>query len=265
MDYLIAAFLGFIEGLTEFIPVSSTAHLLLLAHFLGFESTGRAFEVLIQLGAVLALLSLYFNRLWKVLVTLPTSPESRGFAISVLVAFLPAVVIGVLAHDFIKTVLFESPRLICVTLIVGGVLLWAVDRYAPAPEHEDAMRLNWKTALVIGLFQCLAMIPGMSRSGSTLIGAMLLRVGKKAAAEFSFFLAIPTMAGAFAYDVYKTHDQMDFNDAGLIVVGFVAAFITALLVVRAVLDYVSRKGYGIFAFWRIAVGVIGLILLNAGF
>ncbi|MFT4091918.1 MAG: undecaprenyl-diphosphate phosphatase [Asticcacaulis sp.] len=264
MDYIIAAFLGFIEGLTEFIPVSSTAHLLLLAHFLGFETTGRAFEVLIQLGAVLALLSLYFHRLWKVVITLPTSPESRGFVISVLVAFLPAVVIGVMAHDFIKTVLFESPRLICVSLIIGGILLWLVDRYAPTPEHDDPMKLTWKTALIIGFFQCLAMIPGMSRSGSTLIGAMLMKVGKKAAAEFSFFLAMPTMAGAFAYDVYKTHDQMNFNDAGLIVVGFLAAFVTALLVVRAVLDYVSRNGYGVFALWRIGVGVLGLTLLSMG-
>lgn len=264
MDYLIAAFLGFVEGLTEFIPVSSTGHLLLLSHFLGFESTGRAFEVLIQLGAVAALLTLYFNRLWKVLVTLPTDPTSRGFVISVLVAFLPAVVLGVLLHGFIKTVLFETPVVICVSLIVGGILLWAVDKYAPTPKHDDAMKLDFKTALIIGLFQCLAMIPGMSRSGSTLIGAMLCKVEKKAAAEFSFFLAMPTMAGAFAYDLYKTHDQMDFTDAGLIVTGLIVAFVTALLVVKTLLDYVSKHGYGVFAIWRIGVGVLGLILLSMG-
>ncbi|ESQ81187.1 undecaprenyl-diphosphate phosphatase [Asticcacaulis sp. YBE204] len=264
MDYLIAVFLGFVEGLTEYIPVSSTGHLLLLSHFLGFDSQGKAFEVLIQLGAVLALLSLYFNRLWNVLITLPSSPQSRGFVVSILVAFFPALVLGVVLHDFIKTVLFESPYLICVSLIVGGIILWAVDKYAPTPTHDDAMRLSWKTSLIIGLFQCLAMVPGMSRSGSTLIGAMLCKVEKKAAAEFSFFLAMPTMAGAFAYDVYKTHDQMSFNDAGLVAVGFITAFVTALFVVRAVLNFVSRHGYGVFALWRIAVGGIGLILLSLG-
>lgn len=265
MDYLIAVLLGFVEGLTEYIPVSSTGHLLLLSHFLGFESEGKAFEVLIQLGAVLALLSLYFNRLWKVVITLPTSPESRGFVFSILLAFLPAVLIGVAAHGFIKEVLFESPRIICISLIIGGIILWAVDKYAPTPVHGDAMKLDLKTSLIIGLFQCLAMIPGMSRSGSTLIGAMLCKVEKKAAAEFSFFLAMPTMAGAFAYDVYKTHDQMNFNDAGLVVVGFITAFVTALLVVRAVLDFVAKNGYAVFAIWRIAVGSIGLILLSMGF
>jgi undecaprenyl-diphosphatase len=264
MDYLIAAFLGFVEGLTEYIPVSSTAHLLLLSHFLGFNSPGNTFAVLIQLGAVLALLSIYFNKLWNVAVTIPTSPDSRSFVISILVAFLPAVLIGVLAHDFIKTVLFESPRLICISLIVGGIILWAVDKYAPEPVLKDAMKIDIKTSLIIGLFQCLAMIPGMSRSGSTLIGAMLFKVEKRAAAEFSFFLAIPTMAGAFAYDLYKTYDQMNFNDFGLVVTGFIAAFVTALFVVRAVLDFVGKHGYGVFAIWRIAVGSIGLILLSMG-
>lgn len=264
MDYLIALFLGFVEGLTEYIPVSSTAHLLLLSHFLGFSSPSNTFAVLIQLGAVLALLSLYFNKLWNVLVTLPTSKESRGFAISILVAFLPALVLGVALHDFIKDVLFESPRLICISLIVGGVILWAVDKFAPTPTHSDAMKMDLKTSLIIGIFQCLAMIPGMSRSGSTLIGAMLCRVEKKAAAEFSFFLAMPTMLGAFVYDVYKTHNEMNFNDMGLVVVGFVAAFVTALLVVRAVLAFVSKNGYGVFAIWRIVVGGLGLILLSLG-
>ncbi|MDC7677038.1 undecaprenyl-diphosphate phosphatase [Asticcacaulis machinosus] len=264
MDYLIALLLGFVEGLTEYIPVSSTGHLLLLSHFLNFSTTGKTFEVLIQLGAVLALLSLYFNRLWNVVITLPSNPQSRGFVISILVAFLPALVLGVLLHDFIKGVLFESPQTICYALIIGGILLWLVDRFAPTPTHNDAMRIDVKTALAIGLFQCLAMIPGMSRSGSTLIGAMLMKVEKKAAAEFSFFLAMPTMAGAFAYDIYKTYDQMDFSDVGLIATGFIAAFVTALFVVRAVLDFVSKHGYGVFALWRLAVGITGLILLHYG-
>lgn len=264
MDYLIAILLGIVEGLTEFIPVSSTGHLLLLTHFLKFGTTGKTFEVLIQLGAVLALLTLYFHRLWTVVVTLPSDPRSRAFVVSVLIAFAPAVLIGVAAHDFIKTVLFESPQVICISLIVGGILLWAVDRYAPKPVHDDAMALDWKTALAIGLFQCLAMIPGMSRSGSTLIGAMLFKVNKKAAAEFSFFLAMPTMAGAFAYDVFKSYKQMDFSDVWLIALGFTAAFVTAVLVVKALLAYVSRHGYAVFAIWRVCVGVLGLVLLGMG-
>jgi undecaprenyl-diphosphatase len=265
MDYLIALLLGFVEGLTEYLPVSSTGHLLLLAHFLGFESTGKTFEVLIQLGAVLAMVVLYFQKLWQVVITLPTNPESRAFVISILVAFLPAVGLGVLLHDFIKTVLFESPATICYALIIGGILLWLVDRFAPKPTHTDAMKLDLKTSLAIGLFQCLAMVPGMSRSGSTLIGAMLFKVEKKAAAEFSFFLAIPTMTAAFTYDVLKTYKQMDFNDAGLVIVGFIAAFITAMLVIRTVLGFVSKHGYGLFAIWRLIVGIGGLILLNMGF
>ncbi len=262
MDYLIALLLGIVEGLTEYIPVSSTAHLLLLTHFLDFSTTGKTFEVLIQLGAVLAMLSLYFTRLWKVAVTIPTRPESRRFTVSVLLAFAPAVVIGALAHDFIKLVLFESPGLICWTLIFGGILLWLVDRFAPEPRHDDAMEIPLLTALVIGFFQCLAMIPGMSRSGSTLIGAMLMRVNKGAAAEFSFFLAMPTMAAAFAYDLLKSWDEMDFTDAGLIGVGFAAAFLTALAVIKPLLAFVSRNGYGVFAIWRIIVGVAGLVLLK---
>ncbi|MFN3229195.1 MAG: undecaprenyl-diphosphate phosphatase [Asticcacaulis sp.] len=260
-EYLLALLLGFVEGLTEFIPVSSTGHVLLLGHFLGFDSTGKTFEVLIQLGAILAILSVYFNKLWSVVLRLPTDPTARQFVVSILVAFFPAVVIGVLAHDFIKTVLFESPAVICVSLIVGGFLLLWLDKKAPAPVHSDAMGLTWKTALLIGLFQCLAMVPGVSRSGATIGGAMLMRVEKRAAAEFSFFLAMPTMAGAFAYDLYKTWDKLDPSDFGLIATGFVAAFITALVVVRVVLDFVSRHGFAPFAYWRIAVGTLGLALL----
>lgn len=262
MDYLIALLLGIVEGLTEYIPVSSTGHLLLLTHFLGFETAGNTFEVLIQLGAVLAMVTLYFQRLWKVVITLPSDPASRQFAISILLAFLPAVGIGFLAHDYIKTVLFETPVVICWSLIIGGILLWLVDKFAPEPRHEDAMKLDWRTSLTIGFFQCLAMIPGMSRSGSTLIGALLMRVNKRAAAEFSFFLAMPTMAAAFGYDLLKNWDAMDFNDMGLIATGFIAAFITALLVIRVLLDFISKHGYGIFAIWRILVGTTGLILLQ---
>ncbi|MCB1477025.1 MAG: undecaprenyl-diphosphate phosphatase, partial [Rhodobiaceae bacterium] len=249
-----AAFLGILEGLTEFIPVSSTAHLLLAGHFLGFESSGKAFEVLIQLGAVLAVITVYFTRLWNVLVTLPSSARSRNFVIGILVAFLPAAVIGALAHDFIKNVLFETPVLICITLIVGGIILMWIDRQPLQPVHDDAMALTPGLCLKIGLCQCLAMIPGVSRSGATIGGAMLLGVDKRAAAEFSFFLAMPTMAGAFAYDAWKNRDVLSADDAALIAVGFVCAFIAGVVVVRGLLNFVSRHGFGFFAWWRIIVG-----------
>jgi len=175
--------------------VSSTGHVLLAGHFLGFHSTGKAFEVVIQLGAILAILGVYATRLIAVFAAAPRDPAARQFIASVLIAFLPAVVIGVAAHDFIKTVLFESPLLIAVMLVLGGVILLVVDRLDQNPTHLDAMALPLGMALKIGFIQCLAMVPGVSRSGATIVGAMALGASKRAAAEFSFFLSMPTMAG----------------------------------------------------------------------
>jgi len=258
---LVAAFLGFLEGLTEFIPVSSTGHLLLAGHFLGFESAGKTFEVVIQLGAVLAILTIYSGRLFNVFRAAPHDPNARRFIMSVLIAFLPAVFVGVLAHDFIKTVLFETPKLIAIMLILGGIVLVFVDRIAPEPRHEDAMQFPIGMALKIGIIQCLAMVPGVSRSGATIVGALMLGASKRAAAEFSFFLSMPTMAGAFAYDLYKNRDVLDISAMGEIAVGFVMAFISAVLVVRWVLGYVSRHGYALFGWWRIVIGSVALAFL----
>ena len=258
---LVAALLGVLEGLTEFIPVSSTGHILLAGHFLGFESTGKAFEVLIQLGAILAILSVYAGRLLVLTAELPSSPRARRFVAGVLLAFLPAAVFGALAHDLIKTVLFETPMLIAVMLILGGfVLLW-VDRRPERPEYRDVMDFPLPMALKIGLFQCLALVPGVSRSGATIVGALLMGADKRSAAEFSFFLSMPTMAGAFAYDLYKNRDVLSFDDATVIADGFVCAFISAVLVVRSLLGFVSRNGYAVFGWWRIAVGTVALIAL----
>lgn len=256
-----ALLLGILEGLTEFIPVSSTGHILLAGHFLGFQSTGRAFEVLIQLGAILAILSVYSARLWKLLVDLPSDPRTRRFVAGIVIAFLPAAIIGALAHSFIKTVLFETPMLICITLIIGGVILLVVDRTTFNPRYRDVMDFPLPVCLGIGLFQCLAMIPGTSRSGSTIVGALLLGADKRSAAEFSFFLAMPTMAGAFAYDLYKNRDILSAADLPIIATGFIAAFIAAVFVVRYLLDYVSRHGYGLFAWWRLVVGGVGMAAL----
>lgn len=256
-----ALLLGLLEGLTEFIPVSSTGHILLAGHFLGFHSTGKAFEILIQLGAILAILSVYFRRLWKMLLELPHDRLTRHFVIGILIAFLPAAIIGALAHDFIKTVLFESPRLICIMLIIGGIVLLAVDRMNLKPVYRDVERFPTRLYLQIGLFQCLSLIPGTSRSGSTIVGALLLGVDKRAAAEFSFFLAIPTMVGAFAFDLFKNRNVLSSADLPIIAIGFVAAFVTALIVVRFLLDYVSRNGYSLFGWWRLVVGGVGLVAL----
>ena len=258
MQNLIEAIvLGIVEGLTEFLPVSSTGHLLLLGHFLGFESNGKTFEVLIQLGAILAILLVYFRRLLDIALRLPTDPAARRFVIGVLVAFLPAALIGALLHGFIKGVLF-NPFLVCCALIAGGLVLLVVDELELEVKHTDATAFPLPMYLKIGLIQCLAMIPGVSRSGSTIVGAMLLGASKRAAAEFSFFLAMPTMAGAFAYDLLKNYKTLTFDDTMLIVVGFGAAFFAALLVVKTFLDYVSRRGFALFAWWRIIIGAAGL-------
>lgn len=254
-----ALVLGLIEGLTEFIPVSSTAHVLLAGHFLGFESPGNTFAVLIQLGAILAILLVYFTKLVQIAVALPTSEKARHFVFAVLVGFLPAAIIGAIAHDFIKTVLFETPKLICSVLIIGGIVLLVVDRLKLTPRYHDVTEYPLSLALKIGFCQCLAMVPGTSRSGATIVGALLLGADKRSAAEFSFFLAMPTMLGAFTLDLYKNRDAINFGDGAIIAIGFVAAFVSALLVVRSLLDFVSRRGYAPFAWWRIAVGIAGLL------
>ncbi|NQW12665.1 MAG: undecaprenyl-diphosphate phosphatase [Rhodobacter sp.] len=256
---LISLFLGLLEGLTEFIPVSSTGHLLLAGHFLGFQSAGKTFEVVIQLGAVLAVLFVYASKLWNVFSTAPKNAASRRFILSVLIAFLPAVVVGVLAHDIIKNVLFETPTLIAVMLILGGIVLLFTDRLVTNPRYTDAMQFPLGMSLTIGIVQCLAMIPGVSRSGATIVGALALGADRRAAAEFSFFLSMPTMAGAFAYDLYKNRDVLDASALSEIAFGFVAAFLAAILVVRWVLGYVSRNGFTLFGWWRIIVGTAALI------
>ncbi|HEV7415667.1 undecaprenyl-diphosphate phosphatase [Tianweitania sediminis] len=258
-----ALLLGALEGLTEFIPVSSTGHLLLAGHFLGFESTGKAFEVLIQLGAILAILTVYASRLWEIAVALPRSRPVQHFVLGILVAFLPAAIIGALAHDFIKTVLFESPMTICIALILGGLVLLWVDRRAEQPRYHDLIDYPLSLCLKIGFFQCLAMIPGTSRSGATIVGALLMGASKRSAAEFSFFLAMPTMAGAFTLDLLKNWDVLTAADLPIIGAGFITAFIVGVFVVRSLLDFVSKRGYALFGWWRLAVGTVGLLALLA--
>jgi undecaprenyl-diphosphatase len=264
-DLIKAVCLGIVEGLTEFLPVSSTGHLLLVQRFFGFadEDFGKTFAILIQFGAILALLSIYFVRLWRLLLGFFVDPAARRFVLGVLLAFLPAAVIGALAHDFIKSVLF-NPWLICFTLIAGGAVLLWIDAIDLRPRFNDAQRFTLPMYLVVGLFQCLAMVPGVSRSGATIVGAMLLGADRRSAAEFSFWLAMPTMAGAFAYDLYKSHGQMSQGNMMLIGVGFAVSFVCAWIVVKTFLGYVQRNGFALFAWWRVLVGAAGLIALALG-
>ncbi|MCA6286456.1 undecaprenyl-diphosphate phosphatase [Phenylobacterium sp.] len=263
-DWISAIILGVVEGLTEFIPVSSTGHLLLAKTALGLPpGFWDTFIVLIQLGAILGVVALYFRKLWDVVLGLPTSQRARHFALSVLVAFLPGALAGALLHDIIKGVLFESPRLICWSLIIGGVVLLVIDRRAPAPRETDPMALSLKTSLIVGLFQTLALIPGVSRSGGTIVGAMLMGVEKRAAAEFSFFLAMPTMAGAFVLDFWSSRGDLQGDRIGLLVLGFVVSFVVGYAVVRFMLDFIGWRGFAPFGWWRILVGVAGLALLGA--
>ena len=264
-DWVNAVILGLIEGLTEFIPVSSTGMLLLSKLALGLtDKFWDTFCVLIQLGAILAVVVIYFHRLWQILLMAPTVPRARGFVYSLLIAFFPAAVAGLLLHDVIKQVLFESPKLICVSLIVGGVVLLVIDRFAPYPTRRDAMAIPLTTSFIIGLFQCLALVPGVSRSGATIVGAMLMGVEKRVAAEFSFLLAIPVMAGAFTVDAWRSRqDLANMSHIGLVAVGFVVSFVVALFVIRGMLTVITRRGYAPFGWLRILIGGagVGLALL----
>ena len=262
-DWIYAIILGVIEGLTEFIPVSSTGMMLLAKHGMGLtDPFWNTFAVMIQLGAILAVVALYFRKLATAVIDLPRDPKARHFAMTVILAFIPSVVLGLLLHDFIKQVLFDSPVAQCVSLILGGVVLLVIDRMAPAPTQDDPTTLTFRTALTIGLFQVLAMIPGVSRSGSTIVGAMLMRVEKRAAAEFTFFLAIPTMAGAFVLDAWESRDQLTSANLGLLAIGFVTAFLVAMFVIKVMLAIVTRRGFAPFGWLRIAIGGAGLALLT---
>jgi undecaprenyl-diphosphatase len=251
--------LGILEGLTEFIPVSSTAHLLLAAHFLGYKSPGDVFEVLIQLGAILAIVVVYFARIVMIVRDALTGHKGAWrFILGVVLAALPAAIAGFVLHDVIKNVLFESPILICSMLIVGGIVLLYVDQLKIVPKYTSIYEYPPLLCLYIGLFQMLALLPGVSRSGATIVGSLLLGTDKRSAAEFTFYLALPIMIGAFAYDGYKNRELIATSLGLEIAIGFAAAFVMALIVVRWLLGYVSQHGFSIFAYWRIFAGAVGL-------
>lgn len=260
MDHsLLAAILGIIEGLTEFLPISSTAHLLIAEDVLGFHPPGEVFPIVIQFGAILAVVAVHWRKFLEVLVKLPVSREAQHFTLSVLIGFLPAAVIGVLAHGFIKRVLFSqgvAPWVIASTLVVGGVLILALERLRPAPRFLDGDQLPYKKALQIGFCQVLAIFPGVSRSGATILGGELLGVSRPAAALFTFYLAVPTMLGATVLDIYKSRDALAAAAWSDIAIGFVVAFAVALVVVKGFIGFISRYGLTPFGWYRIVAGSI---------
>jgi undecaprenyl-diphosphatase len=264
-DVITAIILGIVEGVTEFLPVSSTGHLILASALLGYNSDYWAlFNIVIQLGAILAIVVLYWRTFWAVLQgLLRFDPTSVRFVRNLLVAFLPAAVIGVALHKQIEKLL-GSPLTVAVALIVGGIAIIGIERTVKEGRIKGVAEIPLPKVIGIGFIQCLAMIPGVSRSGATILGALSLGVERRTAAEFSFFLAIPTMLGATVLElVTKRHELMAANSVGfeLIAIGFVVAFVVALLVVRWFVGLVGRTGFGPFGWYRIAIGALALVLL----
>ena len=264
IDLLRAAILGVLQGLTEFLPVSSTAHVLVSEELIGYEDPNNVFAIMIQLGSILAVMWLYRRRIVDVVAGLPTKPEARRFALMLFLAFLPAVVIGFISADFVKTVLQESFAVIAWALLIGGVAMLLLEKFRPAPVVSDAAETPIWRAVAVGFAQCVAMIPGVSRSGATIYGGLIAGLDRRAAAEFSFFLAMPTMVAAFVYDFIQVKDTIAPERVAEIAVGFVFAFISALVVVKPFLNYVTRVGFMPFAWYRIVVGAAMLAAMALG-
>jgi undecaprenyl-diphosphatase len=257
-----AAVLGLIEGVTEFIPVSSTGHLILASHWLGEAGdTAKTFEIFIQLGAILAVVWLYRARLTPTVLAAAREPASRPLLVSLLNAFLPAAVVGYLAHDANKDYLY-TPTVVAVALIAGGVAILLIERLHPVERVGDVAAIGSATAFGIGLAQVLSLIPGTSRSGATIMGGYALGLSRRAATEFSFFLSIPVMVAATLYDLLKSRGALTAADAPTFTVGFVAAFVSALIVVKAFLRFVSQHSFAAFAWYRIVFGAALLLLLR---
>jgi undecaprenyl-diphosphatase len=259
-----AALLGVLQGITEFLPVSSTAHLRLGERLLGYQDPGGIFTVLIQLGSILAIVFLYRQKILYIIGGLSSRHEARHFALAILVATIPALLAGGLLAGFVKNVLFESPSVFAAAFILGGLVMLVVERMGPSPVVQDAERTTASRALGIGLCQTLALIPGVSRSGATIVGGMAMGLDRPAAAEFSFFLAIPTMTAAFAHDLFEVRHQLSPDRALEIGVGLVAAFLASLAVITPFLLFVRRSGFAPFAWYRIGLGLAIFAAIAAG-
>jgi undecaprenyl-diphosphatase len=257
-----AALLGLVEGATEFIPVSSTGHLILASDWLGLvDERAKTFDIFIQLGAILAIVWIYRQRLVRAMADARRDPTSRGFLVNIVVAFLPAAVVGFLTHDWIKSKLF-NPGVVAIALIVGGLVILLIERWRPTSRVHEVAGIPPRLALGIGLAQVLALIPGTSRSGATIMGGYALGLSRTAATEFSFFLAIPTMLAATTYDLLKSWSILAVTDIPMFAVGFIVSFVSAVVVVKAFLTFVSNHTFSVFAWYRIALGVVLLFFLS---
>ncbi|MBB1648455.1 MULTISPECIES: undecaprenyl-diphosphate phosphatase [Delftia] len=268
MDILLlvkAAIMGIVEGLTEFLPISSTGHLILAGSLLGFDDAkAKVFDIAIQTGAIFAVVLVYWQKIRSTVVDLPTSRQAQRLTLNVIIGFLPAVVLALIFGKFIKAHLF-TPTVVATTFILGGfVILWAERRPASATRVMTVDEMTPLDALKVGLMQCLAMIPGTSRSGATIIGGMLAGLSRKAATDFSFFLAIPTLIGAGVYSLYKERALLSAADIPMFAVGLVFSFISAWLCVRWLLRYISTNSFVPFAWYRIAFGIIVLVTAFTG-
>ena len=261
MDRLIilkAILMGAVEGITEFLPISSTGHLIITGDLLGFDGPlATTFEIAIQLGAILSICWIYREKFLGVLRGLGSVPSARRFVANLALAFVPAAVLGLLFHDFITELLF-NPVAVAVALVGGGILILLVERFHFPVDVTDVDAMDWRHALKIGFMQALALIPGTSRSGATIIGGLLFGLSRRAATEFSFFLAVPTMFAATGYDLFKNRAAMSTDDIGVFAVGFVVAFVTAMIAVKTFLRYVAHHDFSVFAWYRIVFG--GLVL-----
>jgi len=258
-DVINAVILGIVEGLTEFLPVSSTGHLLVAENFLGLDKEQwEAFTVVIQLGAVLSVVAVYWRKIWEIVSGLGSDPKARHFSLAVIVAFLPAAILGVLFIKVINGFLLDparAPAVIATTWILGGIVILIFERIAPVARYTDADTLPLSKALQIGLCQCLSLIPGVSRSGATILGGELLGVERKAAAAFTFYLAVPTMLGASVFEVYKHHSGLTSGRIEIIAIGFVVSFAVAFGVVKTFIGFIGRYGLKPFGWYRIAAGL----------
>jgi undecaprenyl-diphosphatase len=254
-----AAIMGVVEGLTEFLPISSTGHLILAGSLLGFDDEkAKVFDIAIQTGAIFAVIIVYWHKIRETLVALPTQRQAQRFALNVFVGFLPAAVIGVLTAKAIKAHLFNAP-VVATTFILGAfVILWAERRPRETIRIHDVDQMTWVDALKVGFAQCFALIPGTSRSGATIIGGMLLGLSRKAATDFSFFLAIPTLIGAGVYSLYKERASLTSADIPLFLVGLVVSFVAAWICVRWLLRYIATHSFTPFAWYRVAFGIVVL-------
>lgn len=267
MDFVLlfkAIVLGIVEGLTEFLPISSTGHLIVVSELIGFNGeTAAVFNITIQLGAILAVCWEYRSRLHAVAGGMRTEVSARNFARNLLIAILPAGILGLLFHQIITQVLFH-PVPVALALIVGGMLILWVERRQHDITIQTVDDMRWQDALKVGCAQALALIPGTSRAGATIIGGLFIGMSRKAATEFSFFLAIPTMFLAVFYDLYKHRDILHANDLGMFAAGFIASFFSAFLAVRGLLRYISRHDFSVFAWYRIAFGIVILLAGYSG-